>query len=781
MRKSLTRRQFLKLSAQAAALAALSSAPAEAAAERLGSDGLSWHKAPCRFCGTGCGSLVGVKDGRIVAVQGDRKNPVNKGLLCIKGYSAGAALYGPDRLTRPLIRKNDKLTPASWDQAIDLIADRIIADPERFAVYGSGQWTVIEGYTAMKFLKGGLGSNHIDPNARLCMASAVVGFIKTFGVDEPSGCYDDLDTCDTVICWGNNWAEMHPILFSRFIDRKSKGDAVTMIDLATRRTRTSEAADHYMEFVPQTDLAIANGICHILLKRGAYDNAFVEKRVRFKSNEEKDISFADYRRFLEDYSPEQVAQRSGLSVKQLEVLADQFADPERKVVSLWCMGMNQHTRGTAINNLVYNVHLLAGKIGKPGSTPLSLTGQPSACGTCREVGTLAHALPGGRVVNDPAHRKFTEDVWRTQPGALNPKPGFHAVQMFQELASGGLTGMWVQVTNPAQTIPNLNENMRAARDRFLVVSDIYPTVTTELADVVLPSAGWVEKNGVFGNTERRTQQWFKMIEPPGDARDDVWQLLAVARRLYDKGFAGMRDRDGGFLLTVRDEKGREIEAWKWSEFKKHNIDKILFEEYRRFTTLKHKDLAPYDVYVENRGLRWPVVQDAAGAWRETKRRFVEGEDPYVKKDDGVSFYMAKAGDQRAIVYARPYEDPPEMPDKNYPFWLCTGRVIEHWHTGTMTRRVPQLNNAMPRAYVELHPADAARLGIRGGDEVRVASRRGEIVLPASIDERSVPQKGLVFVPFFDEGRLINQVTLDAWDPFSKEPDYKKCAVKVERA
>ena len=779
----MTRREFLRFSAKMAALTALGlNAGVSTLAHALDDEsiGLKWHKAPCRFCGTGCGVLVGVLDGKVVAVQGDREAPVNKGLLCVKGYHAGAALYGKDRLTQPLIRKNGQLQSASWEEAIDLIAQKIMEDPVKFAVYGSGQWTIPEGYAALKFVKGGLRHNQIDPNARLCMASAVSGFITTFGSDEPSGCYDDLDVCDTVICWGNNWAEMHPILFSRFIDRRGRGERIKMIDIATRRTRTTAAADYYLEFKPQTDMAIINSVCHLLFKRGTYDKKFVQERGRFKSNDETIITLEDYKIFLDDYSPEKVSELSGVSVEHLNMLADLFSDPKEKIVSLWCMGFNQHTRGTAVNNLVYNLHLLSGKIGKPGSTPFSLTGQPSACGTCREVGTTNVGLPGGLMVDNEEHRKEAEHLWNLPEGALNPKPGFHAVAMFKALVSGDLTGVWIQVTNPGQSMPNLNENLKTNPNRLLVVSDIYPTATTKLADIVLPSAMWVEKNGLFGNSERRTHQWFKMVEPPGEARNDLWQTLAVARRLYDKGFEGMKDKDGKFLFTMMDENGKEIEAWDWKIFKEHNIDKILFEEYRKFSVLKHKDLASYDEYVRHRGLRWPVVQDSLGVWRETSRRYVEGEDPFVKAGEGIAFYGDKLGEKKANIIARPYEAPPEVPDAEYPFWLCTGRVLEHWHTGTMTRRVQQLYNANPHAYVELNPEDAKRLDLLINDLVRIVSRRGSIVLPVSINGRSVPQKGSVFVPFFDEEKLINLVTLDAYCPISKEPDYKKCAVKLEK-
>lgn len=778
------RREFLKQAALAAAGSVLAGTMPRDIIAAEGADGLVWQKAPCRFCGTGCGVMVGVTRGRVVAVQGDLENPVNKGLLCAKGYHVGAILYGKDRLTHPMIRRNGKLEKASWEEAIDTIAREVYKRPETFSVYGSGQWTVAEGYSVMKFMKGGLGNNHVDPNARLCMASAVVGMLTTYGVDEPSGCYDDFDTCDVVILWGNNPAEMHPVLWSRIVDRRAKGEKVEIFDLATRRTRSTESADHYFEFTPQGDLAIANGICNLLIQSGRYDKEWVANHCNFRKGGDangEEMSFEDYAKWLETYTPEYVEKVAGISPAKLKLLTDRFADPKQKVLSLWCMGMNQHTRGTWINNLVYNVHFLSGKFGKPGSTAFSLTGQPSACGTCREVGTLGHALPGGRVVANELHRQQCEDLWNIPRGRINPKPGHHAVAMFQALQDESLTGVWVQVTNPAQTIPNLNGLMSKLKDRFLVVSDVYPTVTTDLASVVLPSALWVEKNGVFGNSERRTQQWFKMVNPPGEARDDVWQVIAVAHRLFELGHPGMRGRDGKFIFDFKDENGESIEAWKWENFQKHNVDRMLFEDYRPFTHMKNKNVAPYDVLVKNRGLRWPVVEGQDGVWRETKRRFVEGEDPFVEKGRGVDFYWGKQKDHKATVWARPYEPPPEVPDETYPFWLCTGRVLEHWHTGTMTRRVKQLHSAMPNAYVELHPVDAQRLNISTGDTVRIKSRRGEIDLPAWINGRSTPAKGSVFVPFFAEESLVNVVTLDAYCPLSKEPDYKKCAVSITKA
>ncbi|HSH14885.1 MAG TPA: molybdopterin-dependent oxidoreductase, partial [Verrucomicrobiae bacterium] len=354
-----------------------------------------------------------------------------------------------------------------------------------------------------------------------------------------------------------------------------------------------------------------------------------------------------------------------------------------------------------------------------------------------EVGTLGHALPGGRLVANEEHRKQCEELWNLPAGRLGGKPGYHAVALFDALQKGELTGAWVQVTNPAQSMPNLNGMTSKLKERFVVVSDVYPTVTTDQATVVLPSAMWVEKNGLYGNSERRTQQWFKMIEPPGQARDDVWQVIAVARKCFELGHPGMKNKDGEFLFSFKDKAGRPLELWKWEVFKAHNVDRMLFEEYRPFTQMKKYSLAPYDELVRARGMRWPVIRDKDGVWRETPRRFVGGADPFARPDREVDFYWGKLKDGKALIWARPYEAPPEVPDDQYPFWLCTGRVLEHWHTGTMTRRVPQLHRAMPKCYVEVNPEDAARLKLTTGDKVRVRSRRGELILPAWINGRSV--------------------------------------------
>ncbi len=729
---------------------------------------LDWKKTPCRFCGVGCGVLVGIENGKAVAVKGDPNSPVNKGLCCVKGYHSVIALYGKDRLTKPLIKKNGRYVETSMKEALDLIASKMketIANygKDAVSIYGSGQWTIPDGYVASKLFKGCIGTNNIEANARLCMASAVTGFMTSFGIDEPMGCYEDIDYANVFVLWGNNMAEMHPVLFSRLLDQRLKR-GVKIIDFATRTTRTSMAADKSIIFKPQTDLAVANAICYEIIKNGWVNKAFVEKHCNFSkgltemgygmednyqfNDKPEKISFEDFKNFLNDYTPEKVEKISGVSAKDIKYMAAHYGNPNTKVMSLWCMGPNQHTRGTWMNNLIYNIHLLTGKISTPGNSPFSLTGQPSACGTVREVGTLTHKLPHGVVMNEE-HRKHAAEIWNVPVENIPSKPTYHTVEMFRALDRGDIRFMWIQVTNPMVTMPKLKRYRDATKKegRFIVVSDVYPTPTTDIADVILPSAMWIEREGMYGNSERRTQYFEKMIEPSGEAMSDTWQLVEVAKRLgFEKQF----------------------------HYKEETHIEEIYNEYRRHHEGKKHAMAPLDVLKSQPGAQWPYVDGKSTQWR-----FNAEYDPACSNGEKFHFYGKPDG--KAVIWQRPYEPAPEEPDTEYPFWLCTGRVVEHWHTGSMTRRIPVLHKAMPHAYVELNPGQAKEMQIKTGDRVKISSRRGEIILPASVNERGVPERNQVFVPFFDENMLINDVTLDAFCPISKQPDYKKCAVKVEKA
>ena len=827
----LTRRDFIKSSAVSTATAAAGISTVTQA-QNIVTDAqhtqLKWSKAPCRFCGVGCGVNVAVRDNRVVATHGDMQSPVNRGINCIKGYFLSKIMYGEDRLTQPLLRKRNgefhkdgEFTPVSWDEAFDVMAEKYKAalrdkGPGAIGMFGSGQWTIWEGYAANKLMKAGFRSNHIDPNARHCMASAVFGFMRTFGIDEPMGCYDDIEAADAFVLWGANMAEMHPILWTRVTDRRLSNPHVKVAVLSTFEHRSFELADQPIIFTPQADLAILNYIQRYIIENDRVNWDFVNEHVRFMEGNvdigyglrpehrlelaaenardaagARDIDFERYREFLQQYDAETVTRLSGVSKPQLDALAELYADPDTKVMSFWTMGFNQHTRGVWANNMIYNIHLLTGKISTPGNSPFSLTGQPSACGTAREVGTFSHRLPADMVVTNPYHRRFAEQTWRVPEGTIDEQPGAHAVLQNRMLKDGEINVYWVQCNNNVQAAANLVEETYPGYrnpDNFIIVSDAYPTVTAELADLILPAAMWVEKEGAYGNAERRTQFWQQMVTAPGEARSDLWQMMEFSKRfaieevwpeeLLDanpeyrgKSLYEVLFRNGQVDAFGLDELNPDFDNDESHDFGFY-VQKGLFEEYAQFTRGKAHDLAPFEVYHQVRGLRWPVVEGQETPWRYNAKY-----DPYV--EEGRDFHFYGQADGRAIIYAVPYEPPAEAPDEEFPLWLVTGRVLEHWHSGSMTRRVPELHRAFPQAMVYMHPEDARELGVRRGSEVRIVSPRGDMHTRVETRGRNRMPRGVVYVPWFDASQLINKVTLDATDPISKQTDFKKCACRIE--
>ena len=780
--------------------------------------------------------LIGTKDGRVVATQGDPDAPVNRGLNCIKGYFLSKILYGKDRLTQPLLRirngeydKNGEFEPVTWDQAFDVMAAKWkIAMKKKgadaVAMFGSGQWTVWEGYAAAKLYKAGFRSNNIDPNARHCMASAVGAFMRAFGSDEPMGCYDDLEHADTFVLWGANMAEMHPILWSRLTDTRLTKPGCQVHVMSTFENRCYELADNGIIFEPQTDLAIANYIANYIIENKAYNKNFIDKHVNFTKTptdigyglrpedprEQKaknagkgklsKISFEEYAKFVKTFTLEYTSKLSKVPKDQLLKLAKQYADPNRKVASYWTMGFNQHTRGVWVNGLVYNIHLLMGKISEPGNSPFSLTGQPSACGTAREVGTFSHRLPADLVVKNAKHRAFAEKVWKLPEGTIPGKVGAHAVLMQRHLKDGKINCYWQMCNNNMQAGPNINDEMYPGwrnPDNFIVVSDPYPTVSAIAADLILPTAMWVEKEGAYGNAERRSQFWRQQTKGPGESQSDLWQIMEFAKRfktdeVWPKELLDKNPKYKGKTLydvlfrngqvdkfpkqKVTDDRGNVYENDEMEHFGFY-VQKGLYEEYRIFGLegpKKGHELAEFDHYHKVRGLRWPVIDG-----KETLWRYREGYDAHVAKGEDVKFYGKKDG--RANVIFAPYEPPAESPDKEYDLWMSTGRVLEHWHSGSMTRRVPELYRSFPDAVVFMHPKDAKKRKLRRGMSAKIISRRGEIEALVETRGRNRVPEGLVFVPWFDAGRLVNKLTLDATDPLSKETDFKKTAVKIVRA
>lgn len=927
----MNRRDFIKSAAAASACSAIGiSVPSSLSAKSNEAEkSWRWDKAVCRFCGTGCGIMVATKDGKIVAVKGDPKAPVNRGLNCIKGYFNAKIMYGEDRLTKPLLRMNEKgefdkkgkFAPVSWQRAFDEMEKQFKKTynelgPTGIGVFGSGQYTIQEGYVASKLIKGGFRSNNLDPNARHCMASAVVGFMQTFGIDEPSGCFDDIELTDTIVCWGANMAEMHPILWARVSDRKlSDPENVKVVNLSTYSTRTSNLADIEIIFRPSTDLAIWNYIARELVynhpdlidmdfvknhctfatgpvdigyglredinhpkyKKSELDTAAKQKSkvvsefegeslayLGYKSGDTLEmkntksagkhwaISFEDFKKALAPYTLEYTAKIAKGDENEdieefkakLKALADLYIEKQRKVVSFWTMGFNQHTRGTWVNEQSYMVHFLLGKQAKPGSGAFSLTGQPSACGTAREVGTFCHRLPADMVVANPKHRAITEKIWKLPNGTINPKNGSHFVKIMRDLEDGKIKFAWVQVNNPWQNTANANHWIKAARemDNFIVVSEVYPGISAKVADLILPTAMIYEKWGSYGNAERRTQHWRQQVIPVGDAMSDTWQMLEFSKRFTLKDVWGEKKIDekltlpnvleeakkmgykesdtlfdilfandewkkfkkddkiiGGFDNSEVNGDSRNVVGSDGKEFKGYGffVQKAIWEEYRKFGLGHGHDLADFDTYHKVRGLRWPVVDG-----KETQWRFNTLYDPYAKKEapqSDFAFYgnkgaklsvgdLAKAKDDEKVdinnkgkIFFRPYMDPPEIPNKEYPFWLCTGRVLEHWHSGTMTMRVPELYKAVPEAMCYMSELDAEKLNLMQNDIVWIESRRGKVKARVDLRGRNKPPVGLVYVPWFDENVFINKVCLDATCPLSNETDYKKCAVKIYKA
>lgn len=831
-----SRRDFIKSSAVAATAAAAGVSVPASASNIIASSKeaeVKWDKAPCRFCGTGCSVLVGTQNGRVVATQADPESPVNRGLTCIKGYFLSKIMYGKDRIQTPLLRmkdgqfdKNGDFTPISWDQAFDIMAEkwkdaiaktRNSEEMPAVGMFGSGQWTVWEGYAAAKLYKAGFRSNHIDPNARHCMASAVVGFMRTFGMDEPMGCYDDFEHADAFVLWGANMAEMHPVLWSRLTARRLGHPHVKVSVMSTFRHRSFELSDNSIIFTPQTDLAIANYIANYIIQSGNVNQDFVKKHTSFRrgvtdigyglrpeheleqkaanpgNGDSSPMSYDEFVEFVSEYTLEKVSRLSGVPEHNLEELAKLYADPKVKVMSLWTMGVNQHTRGVWMNNLLYNIHLLTGKISEPGNGPFSLTGQPSACGTAREVGTFAHRLPADMVVNNKAHRDMAEKIWQLPEGTVPGTVGYHAVLQNRMLKDGKLNAYWVMCTNNMQTAPNImNESLPGYRnpDNFIVVSDPYPTVTGQAADLILPTAMWVEKEGAYGNAERRGQMWYQQVEAPGESRSDLWQLMEFSKRFKveevwsDELLEQAPEYRGKTLFDVLYANG-QADRFKLDELPEERLNqesrdfgfyvqKGLYEEYATFGRGKAHDLADFETYHKTRGMRWPVVNG-----KETRWRYREGFDPYVKEGEGVNFYGKPDG--KATIFALPYEPPHESPDEEYDLWLSTGRVLEHWHSGSMTRRVPELHRSYPDAQLFIHPDDAAERGLRRGDEVLVISRHGEVRTRVETRGRNRVPKGLTYMAFFDAKQLVNKLLVDATDPLSRETDFKKTAVKVVKA
>ena len=725
-------------------------------------------KTLCPYCGVGCGLEVSppAQPGKptnrdsqgnpIWQVRGDRAHPSSKGKVCVKGGTVAESL-DKDRLKYPMMRDSldQPLRRVTWSEALDRIVDRIneVRDAqgsEAICMYGSGQFQTEDYYIAQKLLKGCLGTNNFDANSRLCMSSAVAGYIQSFGSDGPPCCYDDLELTDCAFLIGTNTAECHPIVFNRLRQHHKKNRHVKMIVVDPRRTKTAEAADLHLAIKPGTDIDLLNGIAHLLLRWELLDTLFIDECTQ---------GFSDYTQVIQHYPPDVVAARCGISIDELEKAARYWGESE-KVLSLWSMGINQSTEGTAKVRTLINLHLMTGNIGQPGAGPFSLTGQPNAMGG-REAGGLAHILPGYRLVKNQDHRLEVEQAWGLKPGSISPVPGKDVWSMITGLETGDVGLLWIAATNPAVSMPDLERTKKALlKSPFTVYQDAYyPTETAAYAHLVLPAAQWGEKTGTMTNSERVVTLCPQFRYRPGEARPD-WEIFAeVGRRL-------------GFT----------------QEFDFANSEEV-YAEFVQLTGDRPCDVSglSYERLQKEGPIQWPCpVEEIPESPQKEESSgilsalFTDKEDkPTAKRlyTDG-RFNTADGRAKFAAFHSKGLAEPR---DEEYPLVLTTGRLYEHWHTMTRTGRIERIMKKQPQPFIEIHPRDAADLNIEEGNLVEVRSRRGMGSFPAKITKAISP--GTVFVPMHwgalwtDNGEA-NTLTHPESCPISLQPELKACAVKL---
>ena len=735
--------------------------------ERSVAEPTKWIPSACILCSNGCGVEIGTKDGRIVGIRGRHIDMVNRGRLGPKGLHAWEANNSADRVTSPLIRRNGKFESVSWQEAMDLIVEKskdILNRHTANAIgfYTSGQLFLEEYYTLGVIGKAGLGTPHMDGNTRLCTATAGQALKETFGTDGQPACYEDIDVTEALLHVGHNVAEVQTVLWSRILDRRRGPKPPKLVVIDPRETATAKEADVHL--VPRlgTNVAVLNGLLNLIIQRNAINKQFIDEHT---------VGFEFLRETVAQWSPKRVQDVSGIPADQLTAAADILCNA-KSLVSSVLQGVYQSNQATAAAVQVNNINLIRGLIGKPGSGVLQMNGQPTAQNT-RECGADGD-LPGFRNWDNPAHIAELARLWNVGEDVIpHWAPPTHAMQIFSYCETGSIRMLWISATNPAVSLPELARIRRILQkpSLFVIVQDAFMTETANLADIVLPAALWGEKTGCFTNADRTVHLSRKAVEPPGEARADLEIFIDYAKRM------GFRDKDGEPLLKWSDAEGA-FEAWK---------------ECSRGRPCDYSGMS-YEMLAERSGIHWPCNKEhPGGADRlytngqfNTSGDYCEdyGHDLKTGAVRTPAEYKANDPKGRAFLHAADYDAPTEQPDKDYPFWLTTGRVVYHFHTRTKTGRSKQLNDAAPDVFVELNPDDAQRLEISNGSLVRITSRRGEIVAAARLNGIT---PGQVFIPFHygywddnERSRAANELTISEWDPVSKQPHFKYAAVKLSR-
>jgi len=693
---------------------------------------VEWKYATCGYCSTGCSIEVGIDaEGEPVASRGVADADVNRGKLCIKGiFEHELFRQTPGRGDKPLMRAQrfEPFRETSWDEAFDQVGaeTRRIQDTygrDAFAIVSTGQIMTEEFYTLGKLARGVIGTNNYDGNTTLCMSSAVSGYKRSFGSDGPPGCYEDFDHTDCLLAFGSNLPEQHPIIYWRLKEALEKRKfPVIVVD--PRVTMFAQMADMHLPVNPGTDLVLLNALAHVILKEGLHKPDYIAAHTE---------GFEEFKALVEQYDPTTAAQICGIDEDTIRHVARVYAQAGA-AMTIWTMGINQSTHGSDGVVAINNLNLITGNIGKPGGSSLSITGQCNAMGT-REWSSCS-GLPGYRALEKEKDREEIAKFWGIDPEFFPKKRGMFMTDILPAIETGQIKGLWLIATNPMTSMPN-TARIRKTLEKleFLVVQDAYQDVeTNEYSHVFLPAAVWAEKEGCFTNTERRVNLIRNVCKPHGDSKPDLWIFNEVAKRF---------------------EQGRKMRFPENAEG--------AFNEMKQLSKGRFLDISgmSYARIEQSRGLQWPCTD---GADKGAPRLYADGVFQYPNG--------------KAKLIALPFIDNNERPDGEYPFWLNTGRVVEHFHTRTRTGKVGNGNKFSPTPYMEMNPDAGARLGIRHGEYARLVSRRGDAVVMVQLTQRVAPDA--VFIPFhFHE--CVNRVSLGLLDPHSRQPAYKQCAVRIERA
>jgi anaerobic selenocysteine-containing dehydrogenase len=689
-----------------------------------------WVATTCGYCSVGCGMFIGVKDGRAVSVRGNPDHPVNRGMLCPKGLSEHHTIAADNRARYPLLRRGGRMERVSWSHALETMATRFRSVQERHGpgavgVISTGQLVTEEFYALGKLVQLGIGTPNYDGNTTLCMSTAVQGYKRSFGSDGPPGAYEDFEHADVIVLIGANIAENHPILCWRL---RSNPDA-TLIVVDPRVTKTAMMADLHLPLRPRSDLALVNGLIHIVIEHNLVDREYVAQHTS---------GFDVIRESVREYTPERVAEITGLTAEQILRTAWTYARADAGLIA-WTMGVNHSTKGTETVNAINNLALITGNIGRPGAAPLSITGQCNAMGT-REAG-FASIMPGYRKFESATDRAALARLWNIPVERIPAERGLAYPDIIEAALDRRIRALWIIATNPIVSFPNLKALQQALEGlEFLVVQDGYhPTPTSEYAHLMLPAAMWGEKEGTYTNTERRVSKVNRAVAPPGEARADFDIFLDLAG-----------------VLGVRDE---IFPGWT------KPVD--AFDEWKRVSAGCLCDYSgmSYKLIEQHSGVQWPFPAGATDPGA-SRRLYTDGQ--------------FQTADGKAHLIAVDWEPFPEQPSDQFPFVLNTGRTVEHWHTRTKTGKVPILERLSPEAWVEMNPRDARTLRLKPQDRVDVVSRRGRVrAIELRVTETVAP--GQLFVPFHYAEANANEVTQSAFDPYSREPNYKQSAARVEKA